>query len=271
MRIFIAAILLVFATASSAQQLVLKNGHFIVLYADAGESVILKENTITGPGESMWNYAEFMTDKEKIKSRMQTSNGKSADTYREGFYNLWPENVRINNNGGYVYSNPDDSLVRDSKGNITEVYAAAGSEGKPRTLSKKYFYRGGEEVYELVMEETNGYAQLYLYKLDEKGNILARLLAEADDDMTLDEMDAKKIRWKEEIAFDYFSKKENLLVKINWYKYSNGTKSLVQFQTFITAKHKVTMSKVYEKIAGYSTNMAYSPMMFDQRYLYSNW
>jgi hypothetical protein len=121
----------------------------------------------------------------------------------------------------------------------------------------------------MIMEETNGYAQLFLYKLDEKGNILSRLFAEADDDMTLEEMDAKKIRWKEEIEFDYFSKKENLLVKINWYKYSNGTRSLVQFQTFITAKHKVTMSKVYEKLA--ANGLAYSPMLFDQRYLYSNW
>jgi hypothetical protein len=271
MRLILIAFLSLFTLTSSAQKLVLKNGHFIVLYADPGESVILKENVITGPGESTWTYSEFMTEKDKIKSRMQTSNGKTTNPYLDGFYNLWPENVRINNNGGFVYSNPDDSLVRDKKGNITEVYAAAPIEGKPRTLAKKYFYKGSEEVYEMILEETNGYAQLYLYKLDENGNILSRLFAEADDDLTLEDLNAKNFRWKEEIEFDYFSKKENLLVKINWYKYANGSRSLVQFQTFITAKHKVIMSKVYEKIPGYSNNLAYSTMLYDQRYVYSNW
>jgi hypothetical protein len=31
------------------------------------------------------------------------------------------------------------------------------------------------------------------------------------------------------------------------------------------------MSKVYEKIPGYSNNLAYSTMLYDQRYVYSNW
>ena len=270
MRTILIAFLTFVITTSYSQKLVLKNGHFIVLYADPGESVILKEHVMIAPGESTWTYSEFMTEKEKIKSRMQTSNGKTANPYLEGFYNLWPENVRINNNGGFVYSKPEDSVVTDKKGNITEVYGASLAEGKPRLLTKKLFYRSNE-VYEMVMEETNGYAQLYLYKLDENGNILARLFAEADDDMTLDEMDAKKIRWKEEIEFDYLSKKDNLLVEIKWYKYTSGSKSLVQYQTFISAKRKITNSKVHEKNAGYSTSFGYSNTLFDQRYVYSNW
>jgi hypothetical protein len=271
MKTILTAFLAFITTSSFSQRLVLKNGHFIVLYADAGESVILKENTVIGPGESVWNYAEFMTEKDKIKSRMQTSNGKATNPYLDGYYNLWPEHVRINNNGGFVYSNPDDSLVKDNKGNVTEVYTATQEESKSRRLAKKFFYKGSDEVYELIPEETNGYAQLYLYKLDEAGNILGRFFAETDDDLTLEDLDAKNFRWKEEVEFDYFSKKENLLVKINWYKYSNGSRSLVKFQTFITAKHKVTMSKVYEKIPGYSNNLAYSTMLYDQRYIYSNW
>jgi hypothetical protein len=265
MRTLVIAFLIIFSTTSQAQRLALKNGHFIVLYADEGASVNVRETSVLAPGEKAFDYSEFIVEKGRIKSRILFNGDKSSEPYEEGLHHQWPEHVKINNNGDYVETKDGDSLVYDKKRNITEVYSAEGGDNKRKTLVKKFFYIGNYEVYEMKMEETNGYAQLYLYKLDANGNILSRLFAEADQDMKPEEMNEEDIRWKEEIEFIYLSKKENLPVRINWYKFSGGSRSLTQYQNFVTARHKVTNSKIFEKAPGFQT------LIYDQRYNYSNW
>lgn len=239
MRSILTLILTLFSSLGIAQKLVTLDGKIGLLDIDNGDTLNIKTKYHSGANKGLASQFQFINEEGEIRSRLNNSIDFSNDSFSLSMFGLWPNMIKIKNNGFLLQIEPNDSLVYDNHSRIVLAIQKDGDKSSIRkAVIRENIFVDSFHIFQLERLDGDSSGTLYMFRLDHNSNIVAESHASNFRYSAFSNRRFNDVAWDESLEYDYVKTK---LAKILFFTYNKGRK-LIGIQSFVYSNGHVRAS-----------------------------